>query len=773
MSDYGPDVEDAIASMGRAQPPATLGEVWDANWQAAGLDTMFGQYAPRQRASDDLTQAWQRVTGWTPQQSAQAAGRSLETSDYDERTAVLNMLAGGLPTEQQKALAPYLDVDKGAAKYAGEIEQRQAAVNDRAYGLSGHAVGFMANMTRQLIDPSSLAGAVVGGPEVGGVGAMIAREFAVNAGFGALQHVETADEKARLNLPETSLLGDAVSAGLFGTAIGLGMRGAGFALRRAFGDTAAPRVEGVKETGDPAAAQAAGDLDPADFEAAAQHQARNVAIDALAPTPTYEGRMEARAAVDQAAAHIENPEGVPPPGDYSALDAERPAPAPASGETGAASMDAAPVERDVEQQYAIEHEAWANKRQQLAAESEEVQQLSVAANKATDDKLAAEKEQQNFVLDAKRQEREYADDPEYLRLKAKAQELRDANNAAVYRYLDAQKKVMEAAGPRPTRRVETVGADDDPFSVVSNGPRTSVDDAAPVQPSFKPPTAGAAPQRPQSLLSFLTGLGGVKNESGELSDLVRRYPGLVNNKRGLTLDQAREAAAEAGYFGADVKTAMADTTPAHLTEALRNAHERFSARDFAQLDAYEQHGARKAYQQRIGELAANIDHEAEQLGLGAHDPELSWTAAELMHADGVSMDDALDRAATMLYERDEELRRGREGDNVTEGESGAETRAGDAGEGDRPGRQGAVDAARPEVREPGEAGGGAGGATGEDAGLAAQRADVERALAEAGDDVKIQNADGSTISARDALSAVDEFKTAARELAACIMSFAV
>jgi hypothetical protein len=58
------------------------------------------------------------------------------------------------------------------------------------------------------------------------------------------------------------------------------------------------------------------------------------------------------------------------------------------------------------------------------------------------------------------------------------------------------------------------------------------------------------PKGPVSLVAFLRSKGGIKDERGELRarDMHKRHPGLVNNKKGMALDEAREIAAEAGYL---------------------------------------------------------------------------------------------------------------------------------------------------------------------------------------------------------------------------------
>jgi hypothetical protein len=76
---------------------------------------------------------------------------------------------------------------------------------------------------------------------------------------------------------------------------------------------------------------------------------------------------------------------------------------------------------------------------------------------------------------------------------------------------------------------------------------------------------------PQSLIGFLRAAGGLRDEGGELKarDLGKTFPGMVSAK-GLHLDHARKLAAEAGYLGANVDEAMAETTVNDLLEAIDN-----------------------------------------------------------------------------------------------------------------------------------------------------------------------------------------------------------
>jgi hypothetical protein len=78
--------------------------------------------------------------------------------------------------------------------------------------------------------------------------------------------------------------------------------------------------------------------------------------------------------------------------------------------------------------------------------------------------------------------------------------------------------------------------------------------------------------KPLSLRGFIRQSGGLWESpggmTGELRHLRQCCPGLVNSKRGRPLDRAREAAAEAGYLGADTATAVADSTIQDFLDAV-------------------------------------------------------------------------------------------------------------------------------------------------------------------------------------------------------------
>jgi len=188
---------------------------------------------------------------------------------------------------------------------------------------------------------------------------------------------------------------------------------------------------------------------------------------------------------------------------------------------------------------------------------------------------------------------------------------------------------------------------------------------------------GAAPKRPVSLMQFLSGrsVGGIKDESGELAamGLSRKFVpggGALVRKNGKRLDEAREAAAEAGYFDdlyGDPDRAVAESTPDDLLRLLRQeagGDPVFSARNdggrqFEWLDHERQRTAQTAYRRLVEE----VDNAASTLGLDHRlDDALLVRAAELVD-DQTSPVDALERAldegymsyADALAERGEEV----------------------------------------------------------------------------------------------------------------------
>lgn len=87
-----------------------------------------------------------------------------------------------------------------------------------------------------------------------------------------------------------------------------------------------------------------------------------------------------------------------------------------------------------------------------------------------------------------------------------------------------------------------------------------------------PPEPRQPRRRSTSVCEFLRRRGGLRDQGGALTamDLHKLRPGLVNNKRGLTLDHAREILVEAGYLHEAGPNRPAITTPDHVVELIRD-----------------------------------------------------------------------------------------------------------------------------------------------------------------------------------------------------------
>lgn len=222
-----------------------------------------------------------------------------------------------------------------------------------------------------------------------------------------------------------------------------------------------------------------------------------------------------------------------------------------------------------------------------------------------------------------------------------------------------------------------------------------------------------------TLRSFLKGKGGIRDDGGELSHmgLVNGYPGLVNNKRGMHLDRAREAAAEAGYLGSDRTEAMAGTTVDDLLQALREERV-YSSLDAGAVDAASQAAERNRWLDDVESHSRAIEMWSARRAEPPIDAELRTHAAELL-AEGhvANIDDALERAAIELEPSyDEREQAAHEAAGLREfdvegtaahlgspGDEGARAYYEGFGSGDRPGEAGAPASPQEPVR-----GGGAG-----------------------------------------------------------------
>lgn len=237
--------------------PATLGEIWRAGWNAAGLDTVFGQGDPWAAAQGELRSAIEGAAGSSAAEIARAQGRTLKALDWagsswQDQARELAEISAGLPPEQQEKVKPFLDVPGRARKLAAERERQAADVADRTYGLAGHAVGFLAGVTRAAVDPINLATMPIGGPLRGPVLTMLAREAGIGAAVQAVQEPLIQAGRADLGL-EAGLgrsLTNVLEAGIGNAGLAGLFRGAGWLMRRA----AQPAEAVAARAGDAAAA---------------------------------------------------------------------------------------------------------------------------------------------------------------------------------------------------------------------------------------------------------------------------------------------------------------------------------------------------------------------------------------------------------------------------------------------------------------------------------------------------------------------------------------
>jgi hypothetical protein len=107
----------------------------------------------------------------------------------------------------------------------------------------------------------------------------------------------------------------------------------------------------------------------------------------------------------------------------------------------------------------------------------------------------------------------------------------------------------QGATSRP-RAERPVDLDIDQDIVTARGQVEGIDEAL---DALRADVAGRGARKPQSLVRFLQASGGLRDQGGELSAGLgitgRTRPGLVNNRSGLTLDDAALRATEAGFLG--------------------------------------------------------------------------------------------------------------------------------------------------------------------------------------------------------------------------------
>lgn len=174
---------------------------------------------------------------------------------------------------------------------------------------------------------------------------------------------------------------------------------------------------------------------------------------------------------------------------------------------------------------------------------------------------------------------------------------------------------------------------------------------------------GPEPRRPVTLTQFLASraVGGLRDDGGELAamGLTRKFVpggGALVRQKGKTLDMAREAAAEAGYFDATYGTperATAESTTDDLLRALRQeaaGDPVFSPRnDGGRIFDWQQYETDRQRQAAYRRVVEEVDGAIDELGIEHRlDDAILRRAADLVD-DDIEAVDALERALDEDY----------------------------------------------------------------------------------------------------------------------------
>lgn len=358
MSDSQTDVADFLSARARQAPaaaPATAGQAWDAEWAAAGLSTVAGQGRLYEDARENLSSAIAAEAGKPIGDYAREHNVRLgEAGGFDHGVRLLGDLAGTLPEDAQKRIAPFLDVRGNAQQKAAETASTAADVAARSQGLSGGAIRFAAGAARQALDPVNVGAMVLTAPLAAGEAASaplwmtMARQAMVAGAAQALQEPLVQAGNAELGLDHGfgdaagDVLNAAVGGGILSGGLSLLLRGGAAALRgarnAARGAPTAPlEVPGAPHPGvataldeslKPAATHADIPLAPADLDAAGRLAERDQVMGAVAPEPGMLGQAVHADAIERAAGALE--EGRPIPETALPLPPEIEARAPAA-----------------------------------------------------------------------------------------------------------------------------------------------------------------------------------------------------------------------------------------------------------------------------------------------------------------------------------------------------------------------------------------------------------------------------------------------------------
>ncbi|MBS7703172.1 hypothetical protein [Chelatococcus asaccharovorans] len=747
-----------LAAAPAARQPATLGEIWRNEWDAAGLGTSFGVGRPLTDAYGQLVDRLTSALDGEPLGVAAAKRGKDLVGGFDRTIDVLKDIASGLPDQKFRQVEPFLDVRRKAAQAAAASEAKAADSREWAYGLSGHAVAFAANVARQAVDPVNLATLPLGAARGASILRMLSTEFAVGAATQAVQepYIQTMRGELGLSSGIEDGLVNVLEAGIGAAALSGLLRGGAAIYRH------------LRDTGRAAPLEASG-LSPDDLDAAAAHAARDELFQSLAVSPDHAGRRVDGDHIDSAAAALESGRVLTDALEVPRVMIEE---APATADVAGAPA-APPLDRIAQNRAALAD--LDTRITVLEAEAATPLGAGDASLRFELDSLHALRGDRQSILDGL--ERQGRDVPPVSR-----------------------EPIDSAGGDR------AAGAE----SIV---PVTEPDRVASIAARRNDPTRRQTnrPRRPLSLTQFIAKNGGLALDGdargGDFQKLFIPGGGPLARKSGLSIDGYwREALIEAGYLPADADGGMARDITRELFDLIekeRAGQKTYAARDrdaVAELDA----ARLDTWSQEVEASAQTIRREAEALGLGEIDSGTLYDAAELLaRGDEPDWDHALERAyltreldaptgpdtAAVVYKDDLP---GWENDHAVQRRTTSE----DGGPPDREGRgrdapgsqakalrasgdsAGLGETRRPESgqsqRDPGGQDPSSLGPTRlpNDPVIlerAARRADAERALEAVGGDYEVLLDDGRRASARDLLDDLNIEDAAADNVLDCIL----
>jgi len=153
--------------------------------------------------------------------------------------------------------------------------------------------------------------------------------------------------------------------------------------------------------------------------------------------------------------------------------------------------------------------------------------------------------------------------------------------------------------------------------------------------------------RPIDIMEFLASIGGISNDGGELKngDLDKVFIGgfgRLVTKNGMSLDEARELAQEAGYLNPDDPNAAAESRIDDLLELIDETHRgnrKFSRFDAAEVENMRAEQEAEDQNRRYKEAVEEVEEYA--TSIGARLTQAETTAAVSMIQSGVPLEDAI------------------------------------------------------------------------------------------------------------------------------------